>query len=405
MHIRFIAAGSVLLLALSACGHAGSNSAVVPAPHAPAAAPAATTAPSVGAAARAPKSTMTISVAIPAKKAAASGARQKKTISPSTAYVDVVLQSLDGDAQPVNGPYSTLVPVSQIGSCHSGGRAHGRAAQSAQQRAPQTTYSCVTVSVAAPVGHAVYAVGALDANMNLLDAIDGVPVTVDSSGTAAFTTTLDGVGASVYGYTMLTDPNHTTDYKTQYGVDCLPEVVQYEPKAVCSFVFDVLDGSGQDMFVNLEAPGLGWLANYLTLTATDLTNQAVLNIGVNDTPPVTENPAYEIDFDPTALGPNRVGTVYTPGTLSTYNGVIHPDLSEIPSGTTSTVEFKAVMQPAATTTFGSNVVIPVTQPATFTWDYSCTTVTVGANDPSGVAEGTVLHYCLPQESNLAVTVR
>jgi hypothetical protein len=391
----------VFALALSACGHSGS--AVVPAARG-AAAPAATPAPSVGAAASAKRSTMTISIAIPAKKAVASRTRGTKTVSPSTAYVDVVLQSLDGDAQPVNGPYSTLVPVSQIGTCSTGGRAHGRAPQSAHERVTQSNYGCVSVSVAAPVGNAVYAVGALDSNMTLLDYADGVPVTVTSSGTATFTATLNGVGASLFGYTMLTNPNETTSYKTQYGVDCLPEVVQYEPKAVCAFVLDALDGSGSDMFVNWQAPGLGRLANFLALTATDVTNQQVLNISDNDMTP-TENAVYEIDFDPASNGASRVGTTYSAGPLSTYNAVIHPDLSQIPSGTTATVEFSAVMQPAATTTFGPNVVVPVTQPATFTWDFSCSNVTVGANDPSGVAEGTVLRYCLPQESNLNLVVR
>lgn len=403
MHMRFVGAGAVFALALSACGHSGS--AVVPAARSAAAvAPSPTPAPSVGAAASAKRSTMMISVAIPPKKASASRGRGAKTVSPSTAYLDVVLQSLDGDAQPVNGPYSTLVPVSQIGSCSTGGRAVGRAPQSANQRRPQYNYSCVSISVPAPVGHAVYAVGALDPNMTLLDYVDGVPVTVTESGTAAFTATLNGVGASLYGYTMLTDPNQTTAYKTQYGVDCLPEVVQYQPKAVCAFVFDALDGSGQDMFVNWQPPGLGRLANFLALTANDVTNQQQVNIGVNSVTP-TENPVYEIDFDPASNGTSRNGTLYSFGPLTTYNAVIHPDLTQIPSGTTATVEFTAVMQPVGTAIFGPNVVVPVTQATTFTWDYSCTTVTVGGNDPSGVAEGTVLHYCLAPESNLAITVQ
>lgn len=397
MHYRSIAASGALLLALAACGHAGS-SAVPPVHRAAASAtPAPTPAPSVGAAATAKRSTMRISIAIPGRTSSANQ-RRTKTVSPATAYVDVVLQSLDGDVQPVNGPYSTLVPVSQIGTCSTGGRAHGRATQS--------TYGCVSVNVAAPVGHAVYAVGALDANMTLLDYAERVPVTVDSSGTAAFTATLDGVGGSLYGYTMLTDPNQSSSYETQYGVDCLPEVVQYEPKAVCSFIFDALDGSGSDMFLNWQSPGLGHLANFLALSAMDVTNQQLMNIGINDLTPIPDNPAYEIDFDPAGNNTaSRVGTVYTAGWLSTYNGVIHPDLSQIPSGTTATVEFKAVMQPPATTAFGPNVVVPVTEPATFTWDYTCRNVTVGANDPSGVAEGTVVRYCLQPESNLSVTVR
>ncbi|MDB5069862.1 MAG: hypothetical protein JWM87_973 [Candidatus Eremiobacteraeota bacterium] len=405
MHIRFVGAGAVFALALSACGHSGS-AVVPPARSVAAVAPSPTPAPSVGAAASAKRSTMTISVAIPAKKASASRGRGTKTVSPSTAYVDVVLKSLEGDAQPVNGPYSTVVAVSQLGTCQTGGRSAGRAAQSANQRAPQSNYSCVTVNVPAPVGHAIYAVAALDANMTLLDYIDGVPVTVDSSGTAAFTATLNGVGASLYGYTMLGSPGDFTNYKTMNAVDCSADVLQYEPKAVCSFEFNVLDGSGSDMFVNWQSPGLGRLANFVTVTATDTTSQQALNVTANNMTPMAENPTYEVDFDPATDAPGWIGNgIYAGAALKTYNAVIHPDLSEIPNGTTTTVDIKAVMQPAGTTTFGPNVVVPVTQAATYTWDYSCSTVTVPAGDPSGVAEGTVLHYCMPQESNLAVTIR
>lgn len=339
---------------------------------------------------------MSISIAIPAKKATAAGKRATKTVSSGTAYVDVVLQSFNGEPQPAGGPYSVLVPVSQLGACYTGGRAHGRAVQSVS--------GCFTVSVPAPVGNDVYAVGAVDSNMTLLDYVDNVPVTVGSGGSATLSATLNGVGSAVTGYTMLTDPDHTTQYRLQRGVDCPASDVQYDAKAACSFVLDVADYSGDDMAAGNSVSSQAHLANVLALTVTDLTTQQPLNVGYDALAPSATTPLQEIDFDP-INAPGLSGTVLNAGPLSSYNTVVHPDLSEIASNSTDVVEFKAVLWPAPTTAFGANVLLPSIDPVTFTWDLSCKNVTVGASDPSGVAEGSVLQFCEPQESSLHVVVQ
>jgi hypothetical protein len=399
MNIKCIAAGAILALALAGCGHAGSS-----------AVPAARTsgdqtnsnAPGShgsggGTAASAQRSTMTISIVIPPKKKSAGNKRATKTVSSGTAYVDVVLQSLNGDAQPVDGPYSTLVPVSQLGSCNGGGggRAHGRATQSVQ---------CVTLSVPAPVGNDVYAIAALDANMTLLDYVENVSVTVTSSGSTALSAALNGVGSGITGYSMLTDPSQTTSFRLQYGVDCPTYSVQYEPKAVCSFLFDVSDGTGDDMAVDGVSSG-AYLANFLALTVTDLTTQQPLNLGYDALTPDASVPVHEIDFDPANPAGGLAGVVFNGGRLARYNTVLHPDLSEIPPDTTDTVEFKAVISPATTTAFGPNVHLPLTDPFAFTWDLTCKNVTIGPNDPTGLAEGSTIQFCLPQESNVNLVVR
>jgi hypothetical protein len=396
MHIERLGACAVFALALAACGHSGS--AVVPAPRAASAVTAPTPAPSVGAAASAKRSTMTISISIPAKKASGNK-RAAKTVSPSTAYVDVVLKSLDGDAQPVNGPYSSLVPVSQLGACGGGGggRAHGRTTQSAS--------GCVTVSVAAPVGNAIYAVAAVDSSMTLLDYADSVPVTVTSSGAANLSATLNGAAASVKGFTLLTNPLSTTGFETDNAVGCPANVVQYEPKAVCAFAFDALDAGGDDMAASWTPASHGYLANALALSVTDVTAQQPLNIAYGSSQPNAASPVYEIDFDPANPGGGLTGTTLAAGLLYTYGAVVHPDLSEISAGSAATVEFKAVLQPPATTAFGDSIVMPQGGPSTFVWDLTCKNVTVGANDASGVAEGTALQYCLPQESDLHLGVQ
>jgi hypothetical protein len=398
MNIRLFAAGAIAALTVSACAHAGSSAVPTARAAVGAGAPGSTTTPGTGGgtAASAQRATMTISITVPAKKAAAAGTRAAKTVSSGTAYVDVVLQSYNGEPQPAGGPYDVLVPVSQLGSCYSGGRAHGRAAQSVS--------GCFTVSVPAPVGNDVYAVGAVDPNMVLLDYAENVGVTVGSGGSATLTATLDGVGGAVSGYTMLTDPNHTTQYRSQHGVDCPAYDVQFDAKAVCSFALDVADFSGDDMAVGNSVSSQGYLANALALTVTDLTTQQPLNIGYDAIGPSATTPAQEIDFDPVNT-PGLSGTVMNAGPMGTYNTVVHPDLSEIAPNATDVIEFKAVLWPAPTTAFGSNVLLPSTTALTFTWDLSCKNVTVGANDPSGVAEGSVLQFCEPQESSLHVVVQ
>jgi len=398
MTIRLLAAGAIAALAVSACGHAGSSAvpAARTAVHSGPAGSTTTSGGGGGSAASAQRATMTISISIPAKKAVAAGTRATKTVSSGTAYVDVVLQSFNGEPQPADGPYSVLVPVSQLGSCYTGGRAHGRAAQSVS--------GCFTASVPAPVGNDVYAVGAVDSNMTLLDYAENVSVTVASGGSATLAATLDGVGSAVAGYTMLTDPNHTTLYRLQHGVDCPGYVVQYDAKAVCSFALDVADFSGDDMAAGNGVSSQGYLANVLALTVTDLTTQQPLNIGYDAVPPSATTPVQEIDFDP-VNGVGLSGTVLNAGPMGTYNTVVHPDLSEIASNATDVIECKALLWPAPTTAFGANVLLPSTGPVTFTWDLSCQNVTVGANDPSGVAEGSVLQFCEPQESSLHVVVR
>jgi hypothetical protein len=231
MTIRLLAAGAVVALALSAC--ANSNSAAVPG-HRTAigpATPAATGGPASGggSAASAQRSTMTVSIALPTKKAAAAGIRRApKTVSPGIAYLDVVLQSLNGAVQPVTGPYSVLIPASQLTNC--GTRAGSSHTSSLHISAVLAPPPGCTASVAAPVGDAVYAVGALDSTMTLLDYAENVPVTVPSTGTATLAATLNGVGSTVAGYTMLTDPSHTTSYRLQYGVDCPADDVQYDAR-------------------------------------------------------------------------------------------------------------------------------------------------------------------------------
>ena len=398
MTIRLFAAGAVLALAVSACANSGSSFVAARRTAANPAAPPATAQPvsGRGSAASAQRSTMSISISIPAKKAPAGNRRTPKTVSPGIAFLDIVLQSLNGEAQPVDGPYSVLIPVSQLTNC---GTRVGRTHTSALVTAP----GCA-VSVAAPVGNDVYAIGALDSTMTLLDYAESVPVTVTSTGTAKLAATLDGVGSAVVGYTTLTDPLHTTSYRLQNGVDCPATYVQYDAKAVCSFAFDVMDFSGADMALPSVSNG-AYLANALTFTVTDLTTQQPITIGYDTVPPDPAAPAQEIDFDPSNQQTGLTGTVLNAGRLSRYSSVIHPDLTEIPASATDTVEFKAVLSPATTSAFGSNVLLPNTAATTFTWDLSCRNVTVGANDPSGVAEGSLLQFCEPQESGVHVVVQ
>jgi hypothetical protein len=398
MNLRLLAASAVFALAASACGNSGSSS--VPSARTGAnPAPAATSSPNAGTAASAQRSTMTISISIPSKTKTSAHRRRPKTVSSGTTYVDVVLQSLNGEPQPASGPYTVLVPVSQLGACptHSG-RGHNRAVQSAS--------GCFTVSVPAPVGNDVYAVGALDGSMTLLDYVENVPVTVGSSGTASLVATLNGVGAEVIGSTMLADPANVTPYRAQYGVDCPASAVQYDAKAVCSFVFDVADGSGDDMAVGNAALSQAYLANALAFTATDITTQQPLDIAYDTASPNAAAPINEIDFDPATWPGGAVsGVTLNAGRLGRYNAVIHPDLGEIPPNATDVVEFKAVLSPPATTAFGPSVLLPNTGPVTFTWDLSCKNVTVGPNDPSGLAEGSVLQFCEPQESSFHLVVQ
>jgi hypothetical protein len=226
---------------------------------------------------------------------------------------------------------------------------------------------------------------------------------VGSSGSATLSATLNGVGSGISGYSTLTDPAHTTSFRMQYGVDCPGYSVQYEPKAVCSFLFDAVDGAGDDMAT--QSAGAAYLANGLALTAADVTTQQPLNIGYDTLVPNAMGTVQEIDFDPANPQGGLAGVVLNGGRLNRYSVVLHPDLSEIPADSTDTVEFKAVLSPANTTAFGASVHLPATDPATFTWDLSCKNVTIGPNDPTGLAEGTTIQYCLPQESNLNVVVR
>jgi hypothetical protein len=396
MNIRLLAACAVTALAVSACGRAGSSA--VPAGRVAInpVSPVASNPPGAGSgsAASAQRATMSISISIPAKKTASAAKRAPKTVSSGTAYVDVVLQSFNGETQPVSGPYNVLVPVSQLGSCTTGGRAHARATESIS--------GCFTVSVPAPVGSDVYAVGALDSSMTLLDYVENVSVTVANGSTATLAATLDGIGSSVIGYTMLADPLHTTQYRLQHGVDCPASHLQYDAKAVCSFVFDVGDSAGDDMAVGVGAGSQAYLANLLAFTVTDLTTQQPLSIGYDAFAPNAA--VQEIDFDPIAQA-GLSGVTLNAGPLRTYNAAVHPDLSEIPANATDTIEFKAVLSPAPTTAFGPNVLLPSTIPVAFEWDLSCKNVTVGADDPSGVAEGSVLQFCEPQESSLHVVIQ
>jgi hypothetical protein len=345
---------------------------------------------------------MTISIALPPKKAAAGIGRAPKTVSPGIAYLDVVLQSLDGAAQPVTGPYTVLIPASQLTNCGTRtGSSHTSTLHTSAVLAPPP--GC-TASVAAPVGNAVYAVGALDSTMTLLDYAENVPVTVPSTGTATLAATLNGVGSAVAGYTMLTDPAHTTSYRLQYGVDCPADDVQYDAKAVCSFGFDVDDFSGSDMALTAQSPNGAHLANALAFSVTDLTTQQPITIGYDSSQPDPTAPAQEIDFDPNTPG-GLTGVVLNAGRLGRYSSVIHPDLTEIPANATDTVEFKAVLAPASTTAFGPSVALPNAGAVTFTWDLACKNVTIGPSDPSGVAEGSTLQFCEPQESGVHVVVQ
>ena len=390
MNLRLLTAGAVFSVALAACGTSGSST--LPAAHGKTATPSAPAAPTTGGgtAASAARSTMTISIAIPAKKKApaSAGARSKKSVSPNAAFLDVVLQSLDGTAQPVNGPYSVLVPLTGLQQCTTGS---GRS---------QTTFSCYTTNMTAPVGAAVYAVGVLDQNMTLLDYADNIPVTVMNGATATLSTNLMGVGASMIGYWSLTNPNNTTQYNIQHGVDCSHDVVLIDPQAICSYLFDVADNTGDDIATE---PGAGTLANALTLSAVDLNAQQQLNLGWDADPVDPSNLVEHLVFDRNSPS-GFTGTTFNTGGLSTYNTVLHFDLSGIPSGETHTVEITATLQPPVTTAFGPNVQFAHGGAASQTWDIPCRTVTVGPADPSGVPEGSVLHFC-DAPSNLHVIVQ
>src|SRR6202035_1962360 len=118
--IKLLAASAVAALAFSACAGSGSSPVPLGGGQEKPATPLATTAPASGggSAAAAQRSTMNISIRIPAKKKSSAGKRGTKTVSPGTAYVDVVLKSHNGMMQPVDGPYTVLVPVSQLGDCN-----------------------------------------------------------------------------------------------------------------------------------------------------------------------------------------------------------------------------------------------------------------------------------------------
>jgi hypothetical protein len=160
------------------------------------------------------------------------------------------------------------------------------------------------------------------------------------------------------------------------------------------------------MAVGNAATSQAYLANAVALTATDLTTQLPLNIAYDTASPNAAAPVNEIDFDPAnPQGGQLAGATLNAGRLGRYNAVIHPDLSAIPPSSTDVVEFSAVLAPPATTAFGPNVHLPNAAPVTFTWDLTCKNVTVGPNDPSGVAEGSVLQFCLPQESSFHLVVQ
>jgi hypothetical protein len=261
---------------------------------------------------------------------------------------------------------------------------------------------CVTTNLSAPVGDAVYAVGVLDQNMTLLDYADGIPVTIASGAAATLPATLNGVGASVIGYPLLTDPNGTTAYNQQNLVECSHDAVAVDPQAICSYVVDVADNSGDDMANIAAPPAQAHLANALALTATDVTTGQPLDLGYG---PEAVDPSagiQQVVYDPNAAT-GLTGSSFNAGPVP-YNAALHFDLTGIPSGSTHTVEVAATLQPPVTTAFGPNVLVPHASAATFTWDIPCRTVTVGANDPSGVAEGTVLRFCDPP-SNLRVVVQ
>jgi plastocyanin len=403
MNLKFLAASAVLGFVLSACGSSSSVPAAgagkLPAVQ-PTSAPTAAPVSGGGSAATAKRSTMTIKLTIPKRTSAmANGARRTKTISPGTAYVDVVLQSLNGNVQPVDGPYSVLIPVTETGSCSSGGN-RGRS------RAPQDVSSgCFSVSIPAPVGSAVYAVATLDNTMTMLDYADGLPVTVTDNQTATLAAGLNGVGASIYHWISLTNPRNTNEYNIQHGVDCPAYFVQYDPNAICTFMFNAVDPSGSDMAIKVpNSPGV--LANTLTISATDLTTGQPLNIENDAGLPDPQNPIYQIMWDPSTPAGGMSGTFKNAGTLSTYNTAIHPDLSEIPPNSTDTVRFTAVLNKPSTYAFGPSVLYPFSgDTATYTWDYTCHNVTVPPGDPSGVQEGSVFQYCSAHQSNLDVVIQ
>jgi len=327
---------------------------------------------------------MTISIAIPAKKGSAQG-RHARTVSPNVAYLDVVLQSLNGTAQPVNGPYSVVIPVSQLSGCSSsGGRSVGRSVQSLG--------GCYTVTVPAPIGSAVYAIGVLDSGMTLLDYAEGAAVGITGSGNDSLTAVLNGVGATVAGSYVLTDPGNAPD-----PLHCSSYEQAFDVHAVCSYTFHMVDNSGDDM----AAGGTGQAANRVAFTVTDLTAQQVMNLAHDDYPS-SVFVANEIDFDP-AVQASSTPTNYVVqgGALPNYTTFIRPAVSDIPAGETHMVEFKAVLSAAPTTAFGPNVNVP--PGGTYTWDLPCKHVIVGPNDPSGVGEGTHLSFCDPT-ANLNLTI-
>jgi hypothetical protein len=377
MHLNVLAAGAVLGLALSACGNAGSST--VPA-HGTATPPAS---PAGGTAASAKRTTMTISVTIPSRSA--SSARRARTVSPNLAYIDVVLQSLDGVAQPVDGPYSTLIPASALGSCSGGGTR-------SKTRSPQSLTGCFTDSIPAPMGDAVYAVAVLDGSMNLLDYADNVPIHLTGSGDT-LAATLNGVAASVIGSYTFTDPSVAGD-----SVHCSSDTIQYDAQALCSYTFYLVDASGDTMAGDMT-PAHG--ANRVVFTATDLITRTPLNIAHDDFPSSTPV-VNEIDFDPAVAAASAPsGAVLQAGFMPGYTSTIRPDLSEIADGPSHVVEFKAAVDAATTTAFGPTVVIPPAH--TFAWDLPCKSVTVGAGDPSGLAEGTALQFCdVPSNLNVRI---
>jgi hypothetical protein len=384
MNLRLLAAGAVFSVALAACGSSGSST--LPASRGNAASPISAIAPagSGGTAATAQRSKMTITIMIPPQKKTPSsaGARTTKSVSPNAAYLDIVLQSLDGNAQPVNGPYSALVPLTGLQQCTMGS---GRAAR---------TVNCYTADLAAPVGSAVYAVGVLDANMTLLDYADNVSVNVPSGSSATLSATLNGVGASMIGYWSLTQANVIA------ASDCSHDAVAYDPQAICAYLFDAADNTGDDIAGESQN---GELINGLSLSAVDLDAQQQLNLGAA-TAPDPSSLIEHLVYDPnSAYG--FTGTTYNAGPLTGYSAMLHFDLTQIPSGQMHTVEITATLQPPVTTAFGPNVAFPHSGTVySQTWDIPCRTTTVPANDPSGVAEGTVLHYCDPP-SNLHVVVQ
>jgi hypothetical protein len=384
MNFRLLAACVVVGFAASACGNSGSSAVPTARLGAGQSQPSSPPSAGGGTAASAQRSSMTITITIPARKGSAQG-RRARTVSPNIAYLDVVLQSLNGTAQPVNGPYSVLIPVSQLNGCSSGGtRSTGRSVQSLG--------GCYTTTVPAPIGSAVYAIGVLDGGMTLLDYAEGAAVGITGNGNDSLTATLNGVGATVAGSYVFTDPGNAPD-----PLHCNSYEQAYDVHAVCSYTFHLVDNSGDDM----ADGGTGHGANRVALTVTDLTAQQAMNIAHDDYPS-SVFVANEVDFDPAVPASSTPSNyVVQGGALPDYTTFIRPELSDIPAGETHMVEFKAVLSAAATTAFGPNVIVPAG--GTFTWDLPCRHVIVGPNDPSGVGEGTHLEYCDPT-ANLNLTV-